>query len=205
MIQKSQPRIFLSSDYHFGHQREFIFKSRGYESMEQHDEAVITNHNSVVAPDDEVWVLGDTMLGTDKDYTLNCIGRLNGRIHMIRGNHDTDQKVAKYLSLPNVIEADKWADMIKKGKFSFYLSHFPCMTGDVVLSRNGLWNLSGHTHNTDKFENGQYKVYNVALDAHNCFPVLLDDIIADIREYKTRMVNEYNQAQREAEMKSKED
>lgn len=195
----SEPRIFAVSDWHFAHDKPFIYEARGFKSSREHDEAVIANHNSIVCPDDIVWYCGDAMLGEDQEYALECISRLNGQIHMIRGNHDTDQKVAKYLTLPNVVQAGLYADMFKKGKFSFYVSHYPTQMGDVILSKNGLWNLSGHTHSKDKFENGMAKCYNVALDAHNCLPTLLDDIIADIREYKTKMVNEYNQAQREAE------
>lgn len=201
----SEPRIFVVSDWHFAHDKSFIWEARGFKSSLEHDNAVISNHNSVVAPNDIVWFCGDAMLGSNQEYGLECISRLNGQIHMIRGNHDTDQKVAKYLTLPNVVEAGKWADMIKKGKFSFYISHFPTHVGDVALSRNLLWNLAGHTHSTDKFENGLHKVYNIALDAHNCFPCLLDDIIADIREYKTKVVNEHNKAQREAEKNDKEE
>lgn len=195
----SEPRTWVTSDWHMAHAKPFIYESRGFTLSHQHDEAVILNHNSVVRPNDIVWFLGDAMLGPDQEYGLECISRLNGQIHMIRGNHDTDQKVAKYLTLPNVVQAGLWANMIKKGKFSLYLSHFPCHVGDPMLSKNGLWNLAGHTHSKDKFENGMFKCYNVALDAHNCFPCLLDDIITDIREYKTKMVNEYNKAQQEAE------
>lgn len=195
----SEPRTWITSDWHLSHAKPFIYESRGFKNSQECDEAIISNHNSVVAPNDIVYFLGDAMLGLDQEYGLECISRLNGQLHMIRGNHDTDQKVAKYLTLPNVVQAGLYADMFKKGKFSFYVSHYPTQMGDVILSKNGLWNLSGHTHSKDKFENGMFKCYNVALDAHNCFPVLLDDIIADIREYKTKMVNEYNKAQRETE------
>lgn len=192
----SEPRIVVFSDPHFGHDKEFIWKARGFNSSREHDKAIIANHNSVVLPNDEVYLLGDAMMGVDYEYGLECISRLNGQLHMIRGNHDTDQKVERYLTLPNVVQAGLYADMIKKGKFSFYLSHYPTQLGDVILSKNGLWNLAGHTHNTDKFENGTVKCYNVALDAHDCFPCLLDDIVADIRKYKTMVVNEYAQAEK---------
>jgi calcineurin-like phosphoesterase family protein len=198
----SEPRIFVVSDWHFFHNKPFIVEARGFSSITEHNEAVIANHNSVVSPNDIVYHCGDAMMGGDYEAGLSCISRLNGQIRMIRGNHDTDQKVAKYLTLPNVVQAGLFADMFKKGKFSFYVSHYPTQIGDVILSKNGLWNLAGHTHSKDKFENGMAKCYNVSLDAHNCFPVLLDDIIADIREYKTKMVNEYNEAQREAEKKN---
>ena len=52
--------------------------------------------------------------------------------------------------------------------------------------------LAGHTHSPDRFQNMEHNCYNVALDAHKCFPVSIDDIIADIKEYrKTHAATEY--------------
>lgn len=184
MLEKRGQKIFFTSDWHFAHDKSFLYEPRGFKSSKECDEQIIKNHNSVVAPNDIVYHLGDAMLGENQEYGLECISRLNGQIHMIRGNHDTDQKILKYLNLPNVVQADLYADMIKKGKYHFYLSHYPTMVADIQHSRNGLWNLAGHTHKQDKFENMACKCYNVALDAHNCFPVLLEDIIEDLKEYK---------------------
>ena len=40
-------KIFLTSDTHFGHDREFLWGPRGFRSSIEHDEAVIANWNSV--------------------------------------------------------------------------------------------------------------------------------------------------------------
>ena len=55
--------IFLTSDLHFGHNKEFIYKVRGFNSIEEMNEAIIERWNSVVNNDDDVYVLGDLMLG----------------------------------------------------------------------------------------------------------------------------------------------
>ena len=184
-----EPRIFVTSDWHFGHNKEFVYKERGFSSIEEHNETIIRNHNEVVAPNDIIWFCGDAMLGENPDYGIECIKRLNGQIHMIRGNHDTNIKVRRYLEeCPNVVEAGLYATMIKKGKYSFYLSHYPTMVGSLENSKNRLWNLAGHTHSKDKFENITVKCYNVAMDAHNCYPVLLDDIVADIKKKKDELI-----------------
>ena len=47
-------KIFLTSDTHFGHDREFLWGPRGFRSSIEHDEAVIANWNSVVGEDDDV-------------------------------------------------------------------------------------------------------------------------------------------------------
>ena len=48
-------RIFVTSDLHFGHDRGFLYEPRGFDNIEDHDEAVIANWNSVVNEDDDVY------------------------------------------------------------------------------------------------------------------------------------------------------
>ena len=73
-------KIFVTSDLHFGHDREFVWKVRGYNSVEDMNEQQITKWNSVVGIDDDVYVLGDLMLGNNT-AGLACLARLNGHIH----------------------------------------------------------------------------------------------------------------------------
>ena len=88
-------KIFVTSDTHFGHDREFLWGPRGFISHVDHDRQVIENWNSVVGPDDIVYHLGDVMLG-DTEYGMGCLAQLNGHIKIIRGNHDTDRRWALY-------------------------------------------------------------------------------------------------------------
>ena len=47
-----------------------------------------------------------------------------------------------------------------------------------------LINLCGHTHTDNKFKDmDKGLIYHVELDAHNNKPVLLDDIIDDLKNY----------------------
>ena len=175
-------RIFVTSDLHFGHDREFLWGPRGFESSQEHDEMVIRNWNSIVRPEDTVYVLGDLMLG-DNDYGKCCVERLNGHIKLIRGNHDSDKRWNEvYPTIPNV-ELIGWADVINFRKYHFYLSHFPTLSGN--LEKESLHqmtlNLHGHTHSKDKFYEDRPYMYNVALDANNNTPVLLDDIIEQMK------------------------
>ena len=175
-------RIFVTSDLHFGHDREFLWGPRGFESSQEHDEMVIRNWNSIVRPEDTVYVLGDLMLG-DNDYGKCCVERLNGHIKLIRGNHDSNKRWNEvYSTIPN-IELVGWADVINYRKYNFYLSHFPTLTGN--LEKESLHqmtlNLHGHTHSKDKFYEDRPYMYNVALDANNNTPVLLDDIIEQMK------------------------
>ena len=57
--------IWLTSDFHFGHDREFVWKARGYSSVEEMNEIQIEKFNSLVQPDDTIYILGDLMLGNN--------------------------------------------------------------------------------------------------------------------------------------------
>lgn len=173
-------RIFVTSDTHFGHEGEFIWGPRGFHSVQESDKTIISNWNSVVQPGDIVYHLGDVMLG-DNEHGLDCLRQLNGEIHIIRGNHDTNVRWGLYAELENVV-LEGWATMIKYKKYNFYLSHFPTETSnfDDMDIRRRIINLCGHTHQKNNFYNDKPYIYHVGVDSHNNTPVLLDTVIDDI-------------------------
>ena len=90
--------IYLTSDWHFGHDREFIWKARNYSSVEEMNEDQIDKINSLIKPEDDLYVLGDLMLG-DTDKGMEYVKRLNGNLHIILGNHDTQNSQEKYIDI----------------------------------------------------------------------------------------------------------
>lgn len=181
-------KIWFVSDTHFGHQKEFLWGPRGFESSKEHDEAVIRNWNSVVAPEDTVYHLGDVMLG-DNEYGLECLKRLNGKIHIIVGNHDTQTRELLYYDCPNVMTTS-YAKEIKIGKYYLWLCHYPTITANYDDDKpwaKHLINIYGHTHQKTKFYNDNPYMYCVCLDTHNNFPVDLDTILKDIKEKKIEL------------------
>ena len=179
--------IFLTSDLHFNHDREFVWKVRGFESVQEMNETIVENWNSVVGPDDDVYVLGDLCLGGGGPLVLQknkiLIEALNGRIHIIRGNHDTEPRVRMYETCTNVVDVVKWADMLHYRGYHFYLSHFPTLTGNLEKEslKQCTCNLFGHTHQTTNFHLDMPFMYHVGVDSHNCYPVALDDIIEEMK------------------------
>jgi calcineurin-like phosphoesterase family protein len=179
--------IWLTSDWHFNHDREFIWKARGFSSVQEMNEAIIQRHNALVRPDDDVYVLGDSSLGggDTQIFTANkaLIERLNGKLHIIRGNHDTDRRVAMYESCKNVVGPILYADMLHYKGYHFYLSHFPTLTSNLEKEslKQCTCNLFGHTHQTTNFHLDMPFMYHVGVDSHNCEPVLLDNIIEEMK------------------------
>lgn len=179
--------VFVTSDLHFNHDREFVWKVRGYESVYEMNEAIVERFNSVVQPGDDVYILGDLCLGGGGPAILAdnkaLIERLNGRLHIIRGNHDTEPRVRMYETCANVVDIVKWADMLHYKGYHFYLSHFPTLTGNLEKEslKQCTCNLFGHTHQTTNFHLDMPFMYHVGVDSHNCYPMNLDNIIIEMK------------------------
>jgi calcineurin-like phosphoesterase family protein len=179
--------IFLSSDYHFGHDREFIWQARGFQSVEEMNQQIVERHNLLVGPSDKVYILGDLCLGGGGDEALSAnkklIESLNGHLYIIFGNHDTPNRIKMYSDCKNVDGICGWSTVLDYRKYHFYLSHFPTMTANLEKEslKQCLLNLYGHTHQKSNFYQDIPMVYHVGVDSHDCFPVSLDVIIDEIK------------------------
>lgn len=172
--------IFVTSDMHFGHDREFIWKARGFTNVQEMNEKYVKRWNSVVTAEDDVYALGDLMLGDASN--IEYLKRLNGKIHIVLGNHDTANREKMYRELPNVVEVAEVGIRLKYKKHHFVLTHYPMMTGNLEkesLKQMSL-NLYGHTHQTSNFYNDMPFMYHVGVDSHDGYPVLLDDVIEEM-------------------------
>ena len=175
-------KIYLTSDLHFGHDREFIWKVRGYDSVEHMNTRQVEKWNAIVDSDDDVYVLGDVVLGDPKN--IEYVRRLNGEIHIVLGNHDTLTREQMYRELPNVVEVAEIGIRLKYKKYHFVLTHYPMLTGNLEkesLKQMSL-NLYGHTHQLTNFYNDMPLMYHVGVDSHNGYPVLVDDIIEEMNK-----------------------
>jgi calcineurin-like phosphoesterase family protein len=142
------------------------------------ENAIITNWNDCVAPDDIVYVLGDIVFGDDIDTTLKKIAQLNGIKYLAIGNHDTDSKIEKYKEF-NIFEDIQFAYRVKVGKNIMYLTHYPTIVANPGDEKR-VYNVHGHTHSV--FPIGEYaNCYNVSPEAHACAPVLLGSIPGALR------------------------
>ena len=179
-----EEKIWITSDLHLGHNKDFLWHPRGFNSIEEHDKEVIKRWNEIVSPNDTVYVLGDLMLG-DNDASLHKIEQLIGNIHIIIGNHDTDTRIELYKKLWNVVSVE-WGYRLRYKGITFYMSHYPTLTDnhdyDKPLKARVI-NLCGHSHTSDPFADwDKGLIFHTELDTNNCKPWLLDDIIIKIKE-----------------------
>ena len=168
---------WFTSDLHFAHPH--VAKLREFEDYREHDETIIRNLNELVAPDDDLYVLGDISSGskTSLDEALRLLHRLNvGRTHrvLILGNHDSTRleagKIRKFITEFGQVALRGTTTI--PGAGHVLLSHYPWaehMNGSkrADLSTNALDThykrlapsidfrnllLHGHTHATTPYE-----------------------------------------------------
>lgn len=127
---------FFISDLHLGHR--MMASIRGFESVWEHDEHIIEAWNEVVThPDWEVYLLGDISFHKSS-VAAHLFNRLNGRIHLIEGNHDKKNLKSAYLkerfeSIQDYLE-------IRPGftEGRIILFHYP------IISWRGMWHGTWH-------------------------------------------------------------
>ena len=78
---------YYIADTHFGHDNIRRLSHRPFKTIEEMDKTITNNWNSRVRDNDDVYILGDFSYKS-KD-PISYLKQLNGRKHLIVGNHDT--------------------------------------------------------------------------------------------------------------------
>lgn len=137
-------RTFFTSDLHFGHENIIKYCKRPWATVQEMDEALIANWNSVVGKEDEVWNLGDAGFCCSDTHLLQCLKRLNGKHHFVMGNHDI---ITEKLWLKDTFLFDKWCFGYQELTIqdqNIVLCHYAMREWHHNL--RGTWHLFGHTH-----------------------------------------------------------
>ena len=164
--------VFLTSDTHFGHKGVTVFtktdgsKIRPWDNVEEMDEALVNNWNSVVKPNDKIYHLGDVVINRK---VLQIMHRLNGDKILIRGNHDTF-KLHDYTRFFRDIRAyHEMNGMI--------LSHIPIHTNQLFRFKV---NVHGHTHTNNVMLDGtdiaDPRYVCVCVEQTNFTPISLEEV-----------------------------
>lgn len=142
---------YYIADLHFFHMGiNDRMDRRGFADVEEMNEFLIKQWNGRIKRNDEVVVLGDLSLGKAEE-TNDVLRRLNGRIYLIRGNHDKWLKDSK-ADLSRFEWVKDYAEMSDNGRKAI-LCHYPivCYNGQFRTDAEGnhkVYMLHGHIHRT---------------------------------------------------------
>lgn len=191
--------IFFTSDTHYWHSNVIRYCNRPYSKVEDMNEDMVNRWNSVVKPEDYVYMLGDFSLNfrSIESYSF----RLYGQRCLIPGNHDlchSFHKKSRHLE-----NREKWIQKYKDygwnvlpeqttldipGIATFNLCHHPYSEESKDFHDkyekwrpidNGRILLHGHIHEKGLFNRSSKgtPMVNVGVDVWNFTPVSIDGIV----------------------------
>lgn len=144
--------VFFTSDTHYGHknlvkgttQWSNPERCRDFLTVQEHDDFIVNQINSLVGQDDVLYHLGDWSFGGYKNIKKFRERIICKEIHLVLGNHD--QNVEKNLeeykdtfkTIQHYLEIEIDGNLI-------VMSHWPMKIWNK--SHKGSWQLHGHCHN----------------------------------------------------------
>ena len=178
--------IWFTSDTHFGHTNIAspsisVWKEgyRNFNSVQEMNDALVTNINNIVGEDDILYHLGDWSFGGVHNIYYFRKSLICKNIHLILGNHDQHIKnkdIKFHDSSFNPIDLFSSVQDVftgKIGKKYFHLSHYSHQVWPG--SHKGVIHLFGHSHGSLK---GLGKSMDVGVDTHPEFrPYHINEIL----------------------------
>lgn len=174
---------YYIADTHFGHENVLKFDKRPFRSVDEMDEVLITNWNTVVKDTDDVYIIGEFIYKSKKS-AIWYLKRLKGKKHLIQGNHDSF--LLKDESLLKEFESIDKMTYTKDGTYTIVLCHFPIAEWNQYW--RGSWHIYGHIHNQKKgcfdFMIEKDRALNAGCMINHYAPVTIEQLIENNRTYK---------------------
>jgi len=191
----SGDNIFFTSDTHFSHKNIIEFCGRPFKTVEEMNKKLIENWNNKVGPTDIIYHLGDFCFGGSAEWH-SILAQLNGRIHLILGNHDDKNIREGYMQLFEDVSYQR--RLLIEG-WTVYLNHYPylCYPGYKAYTIA----LFGHIHSSPFKFNGidaetakkglHPSQYDVGVDWNNFTPISWNEVKEKINYQKANNINMY--------------
>ena len=137
--------VFFTSDTHWGHTNILAFCNRPYKNVEEMNHCLIDNWNKKVPVDGVVFHLGDFAWG-GYPFWKNIRDQLNGKIILIKGNHD--EKNLTSTAAQELFEHVAYQMKIRVEGRAVYLNHNPflCYGGTYRDPKGLVYQAFGHVH-----------------------------------------------------------
>lgn len=170
---------FFISDLHLNHKKIIEpdpstgERYRPFETVEEMNETIINNINSVVTDKDKLYILGDVVF--QKASSEHLLARIKGNKRLILGNHDEIGQNSYYLKYFH--EITLWKKFKDQG---FVCSHMPL---HPTQFRGCDLNVHGHVHK-DSLPDNRYM--NVCIEKTGYSPVHLEVIIDTVSQLRER-------------------
>jgi calcineurin-like phosphoesterase family protein len=159
--------IFFTSDSHFNHFNIIKYSHRPFSNAEEMNEVLVKNWNKIIPINGVVYHLGDFFMSDHNAFSI--LSRLNGRIHLIKGNHEkTALNLSKeFESVRDYLELKVQDEEAPRGVQEIMMFHYPIASWNK--QHHGSWHIHGHCHAShNKWKNvhmGEAKSLDVGVDS----------------------------------------
>lgn len=166
--------LFLVSDTHFGHANIIGYCDRPFTSVEEMNESLIKNWNSVVKPEDTVIHVGDFAFLPIEKAKKVC-HKLNGKKILVRGNHDGSVEKMLEIGFTFVVESMTFNWMGRKLLFTHYPIEPEKARLDILTEIGAFAHIHGHQHNGTPLVSGK-SAYNVSVENIGYTPISFEQL-----------------------------
>lgn len=158
---------YFWSDTHFGHKNILTYEDtkRKFKDVEEMNEELIRRWNLIVRGNDDIYLLGD--FSFEKDPTATFL-RLNGRKHLVVGNHDERRKVVMDLSWSSIQDILT----VRDNNVKIVCCHYPIESWSGM--HRGSLHAHGHSHGHLKRKVAHR--FDVGVDEFD-FPVEFEELV----------------------------
>jgi len=158
-------RVAFASDFHLGHNRAFIYKARGFETIRDHDQWILQSLSEIGAHD-HLYYLGDFALNATRDQVREFFRRIRcNNIFYIWGNHESStskiyneardglfpELEGKFEVYPITVKNVTFLGNVHQATINhqrLVMQHYAPLIWD--RSHRGAWAICGHSHGSCK-------------------------------------------------------
>lgn len=163
-VSISSKSVYFIGDTHFDHKNIIRYCRRPFSDVNEMNQTIENNWNTIVRDNEIVYFLGDWSFGRGSKSAAYWMRRMKGNIFSIQGSHD---KVRFDISR-----------VLHVGGYSFLLIHDP---KNAEIEWDG-WTIHGHVHNNRMdeypFINGERRTINVSAELIGYKPVSLEHLLS---------------------------
>ena len=147
-VQFDANTTFFTSDLHFGHKNIIKYCNRPFSDLDEMHESMILQWNNTIPEDADIFILGDVAFSMSKTKIKELLNKLNGRKHLIMGNHDRLNSLPLecfvHISMQDQIVIKNIDEDGNANFTTCILSHYPLMRW--AGCSKGVFSLHGHEH-----------------------------------------------------------
>lgn len=203
------PNIWFTSDTHWHHKNicrgtsewkeeegGIHQKTRDFATIQDMDDTIVDNFNSLVKEDDVLYHLGDWSFGGYDQIPIFRRRLICKEIHLIFGNHDQhiEPSNSPYRQFFASCQHYKEISLRLDRKWNQFLKQKICMFHYAMRifnkAHHGAIHLYGHSHGT--LPDDGTRSMDVGVDTHNMFPYHLDEILDLMLPRKFQAIDHHN-------------